>query len=450
MGVGTMVVGAAMAVILTVAIPGGKRGGGEVFLQTPSAAGPDPFTPSTVTQDKDTAASSASPGTSSAGADGGTGALVVDGSHPGLYGGTQNLASCDVEKQVKFLTENGDEGQAFAGALNLRQSEIPQYLRSLTPTRLVWDTRVTNHGYKSGAATSYQAILQAGTAVLVDDRGVPRVRCACGNPLTPPVAGESNQKYTGRQWSSFQPSNLVAVTPAEKPMKAVTMFDEERKGWFQRPSGDLLGKSDARVPAPKGQPAGTPFPVLPPPESTEEHQDKKEEEYPEKGKKKDEDSKKDQPKDHPKDEPKDEPKGQPKDQSKSEPKEQPKDEPKDHPKEQPKDEPKNEPKNEPKEQPKDEPKGQPKDQSKSEPKEQPKDEPKDQPKDQSKSEPKEQPKDEPKDHPKDHPQNEPKDEPKDEPKEQPKNEPKDQPKNEPKNEPKDHTKNEPKDQPNQN
>jgi hypothetical protein len=143
-----------MAVILTVALPGGKKGGGEVFLQTASAAGPDPFTPSTVTQDNDAAASSANPGTSSAGADGGTGTLVVNGSHPGLYGGTQNVASCDVEKQIKFLTQNGDKGQAFAGALNIRQPEIPQYMRSLTPTRLVWDTRVTNNGYKSGAATS--------------------------------------------------------------------------------------------------------------------------------------------------------------------------------------------------------------------------------------------------------------------------------------------------------
>ncbi|MGW0553777.1 DUF6777 domain-containing protein [Streptomyces sp. NPDC002926] len=415
MGVGTMVVGAAMAVILTVALPGGKRGGGEVFLQTPSVAGPDPFTPSTVNQDKDAAASSASPGASSAGVDGGTGALVVNGSHPGLYGGTRNVASCDVEKQVKFLTQHGDEGQAFAGALNLRQSQIPQYLRSLTPTRLVWDTRVTNHGYTSGAATSYQAILQAGTAVLVDDRGVPRVRCACGNPLTPPVAGENKQKYTGRQWSSFQPSNLVAVTPAEKPMKAVTMFDQERKGWFQRPNGDLLGKSDARVPTPKGQPAGTHFPVLPPPESTEEHRDKKEGEYPEKGKKKDEDSKKDQPKEQPKNEPKDHQKNEPKKEPKDEPKDQPKKEPKDEPKDQPKSEPKSEPKDEPKDQPKNEPKEQPKDQPKSEPKKEPKNEPKNEPKDQPKDHPKSEPKDQPKDHPKSEPKNEPKNEPKDQP-----------------------------------
>ncbi|MEU0397030.1 DUF6777 domain-containing protein, partial [Streptomyces sp. NPDC006208] len=313
---GTVVVGAAMALILTVTLPSGKKGGGEIFLQTAAAAGPDPFTPSTSIQDKDAAASSAN--ASSAGAEGGTGTLVVKGSHPGLYGGTKNVASCDVEKQVKFLTQNSDKAQAFAGALNIRKSEIPRYMGSLTPTRLVWDTRVTNHGYKSGAATSYQAILQAGTAVLIDDRGVPRVRCACGNPLTPPVAGEGKQKFTGRQWSSFRPSNLVVVTPTEKPMKAVTMFDQERKGWFQRPSGDLLGKSDDEVPTPKGQPAETPFPVLPPPASPEEHHDKKEES-----------PDKDQPKDEPKDDDtkkdNDQPKDQPKDDDTKKDNDQPKD-----------------------------------------------------------------------------------------------------------------------------
>src|SRR5207245_1194617 len=108
----------------------------------------------------------------------GTGSLVVNGSRPGLYGGTQSVASCDVEKQIKFLVQDTAKGKAFAGALGIRQSQIPSYLRSLTSARLAWDTRVTNHGYKDGAPTSYQAILQAGTAVLVDNRGVPRVRCA--------------------------------------------------------------------------------------------------------------------------------------------------------------------------------------------------------------------------------------------------------------------------------
>ncbi|GHF01088.1 hypothetical protein GCM10018785_74850 [Streptomyces longispororuber] len=63
---------------------------------------------------------------------------------------------------------------------------MPAYLRGLTPVVPRADTRVTGHGCRDGRATGHQAVLQARTAVLVDDRGLPRVRCACGNPLLPP------------------------------------------------------------------------------------------------------------------------------------------------------------------------------------------------------------------------------------------------------------------------
>ena len=43
-------------------------------------------------------------------------------------------------------------------------------------------------GTTAGRAVATQAILQAGTVVLVDDRGLPRVRCASGSPLLPPIA----------------------------------------------------------------------------------------------------------------------------------------------------------------------------------------------------------------------------------------------------------------------
>ncbi|MGW7364306.1 DUF6777 domain-containing protein, partial [Streptomyces sp. NPDC054841] len=260
----------AMAVILGTTLMGGSSSAGEIFLETASAPGSDPFTPSTAKDTKSPAPRHATPSTSPAsgtptsGANG-TNPLQVNGSHPGLYGGTQNVATCDIEKQIAFLTQNKDKGRAFAGALGIRQADIPAYLRSLTPARLGWDTRVTNHGYKNNAATSFQSILQAGTAVLVNDRGVPRVRCTCGNPLTPPVAVQGQQKYKGQQWSSFQPSSLVAVQPADQPMKTVRMFDEDSKAWFERPSGDVQDRHDQPVPPPKGPGSSVPTPTLPTP-----------------------------------------------------------------------------------------------------------------------------------------------------------------------------------------
>lgn len=46
---------------------------------------------------------------------------------------------------------------------------------------------MTNHSLRNGVAAPFQAILQAGTAVLVDRYGTPVVRCFCGNPLKPAV-----------------------------------------------------------------------------------------------------------------------------------------------------------------------------------------------------------------------------------------------------------------------
>ncbi|MFD5429443.1 DUF6777 domain-containing protein [Streptomyces sp. NPDC127084] len=250
------------AVILAFALQGGGIGGGgkakgEIFLETTSASGKDPFTPSTVSDpgEEAKAADAAAPVAGNA-------TRVVDGAHPGLYGGTKKAASCDVEKQITYLSRDAAKGKAFAGVLGIRQPDIPSYLRSLTPVRLGWDTRVTNHGYTDQAATSYQATLQAGTAVLIDDRGVPRVRCASGNPLTPPVTVKGAKAYTGQKWASFRPAALVVVTPAEKPMKTVTLFDHEHKGWIARPSGDQSAGKDREVPAPKGQPSGETPPVL--------------------------------------------------------------------------------------------------------------------------------------------------------------------------------------------
>jgi hypothetical protein len=39
------------------------------------------------------------------------------------------------------------------------------------------DTVVTNHGFANGCSTTIPAVLQAGTAVLVDDKGVPVTKC---------------------------------------------------------------------------------------------------------------------------------------------------------------------------------------------------------------------------------------------------------------------------------
>ncbi|MDK1342992.1 hypothetical protein QNO09_06710 [Streptomyces sp. 378] len=225
---------------------GTSTSSGEVFLLPAGDTGPDAFTEST-TEEK----SSASPVSPSGATESAPQNAVqgVKGDAPGLYGGTRNVASCDVEKQITYFEDAPDKQRAFASVARIESSEVPAYLRSLTPVHLRMDTRVTNHGYKNGAATSYQAVLQAGTAVLVDERGVPRVRCACGNPLSLPVAQQSTPKTTGDAWPGYNPSNVVMVTPAPEPVDVFVMAEPDGE-WFERHEGDT-GKKDEKTKKPE-------------------------------------------------------------------------------------------------------------------------------------------------------------------------------------------------------
>ncbi|MEU9054853.1 DUF6777 domain-containing protein [Streptomyces sp. NPDC048384] len=230
------------AVILSVVLSRGDGGDGgtgtsadgEVFLQAAGKTGPDPFTESTATD------SSAPPATPTQATESAPSNAVrgVDGGAPGLYGGTRSTAACDVEKQIEYLRAAPDKNRAFASVARVDADDVPAYLRALTPVQLRLDTRVTNHGYRDGAATRYQAVLQSGTAVLVDDRGVPRVRCACGNPLTPPVAQQGTLERTGDSWPSYRSSNVVVVVPSTTVINVFVIFDDERDEWVARERGD--------------------------------------------------------------------------------------------------------------------------------------------------------------------------------------------------------------------
>ncbi|GAB2969978.1 hypothetical protein GCM10023080_036650 [Streptomyces pseudoechinosporeus] len=239
-----------LAVVFTRPDGGTSGSGGEVFLQAAGKSGPDPFTGSTA-EDSSTVPETLSPTTTSDSANVTRG---VDGSAPGLYGGTRNKAACDVEKQITYLQEAPAKNEAFASVLGLEPSGVPGYLRSLTPVQLRMDTRVTNHGYRDGTANSYQAVLQSGTAVLIDDRGVPRVRCACGNPLTPPVAQQGTPKRTGDSWPSYRPSNVVVVSPAPRVINTFVLYDPDNGEWIERYKGDT-GTKDKKTKPPEKRPS---------------------------------------------------------------------------------------------------------------------------------------------------------------------------------------------------
>lgn len=104
----------------------------------------------------------------------------------GLYGGTEEN-TCDPERLISFLIANPEIGEAWAAVQGIPFSEIPSYIRSLEIRVLAEPVNVLNHGYDpvSGAAYEIDAVLDAGTAVLVDENGDIRTRCYCGNPIKP-------------------------------------------------------------------------------------------------------------------------------------------------------------------------------------------------------------------------------------------------------------------------
>ena len=193
----------------------------EVILEPTASTGEDPFTDSVAMEDIPEVRA----GDVELVSGGGESVESVTGSSPGLYGGTGEEAVCDAEALVAFLEENPDKAAAFAEPLAIRPDDIGDYVSKLTPVVLREDTRVTNHGFTDGTANPFQAVLQAGTAVMVDDRGIPRIRCACGNPLAEPDEAGGTPEFKGEQWEDFDNERLVAVSESEEPVESFELVD---------------------------------------------------------------------------------------------------------------------------------------------------------------------------------------------------------------------------------
>jgi len=174
---------------------------------------------------------------------------VVQGADPAVYGGSRDTQVCDVQQLVAFLTDpaNADKAEAWAGVVGVGVDEIQTYIGGLTAVRLRYDTRVTNHGFNDGEATPFQSLLQAGTAVLVDNTGVPRVKCNCGNPLSEPeglgdvsesdaVDLDAVAQNPDEAWEGLDPAQAVKVEPGSD-VEEITLVDFETTDLIERPVG---------------------------------------------------------------------------------------------------------------------------------------------------------------------------------------------------------------------
>ena len=190
----------------------------QVLLEAASSPGSSPWMSSTTSAQTTEVNRVESPSTTSAQAQDGT--VLLSGDQIGLYGGSMNLAVCDRDKMVNFLEQNPGQAQAWRTVTGA--SDIRSYASTLSPVVLTHDTRVTNHGYENGLPVGFQSVLQTGTAVMVDDTGVPRVRCECGNPLSEP---QSNvlQQFSGTAWQGLDTKSFVTIQKSAHPIHQLNL-----------------------------------------------------------------------------------------------------------------------------------------------------------------------------------------------------------------------------------
>jgi hypothetical protein len=211
----------------------------EVALEPVATTGADPFMPSVGTD---------SPAVRPVANAGGR----YSGGTPGLYGGTGDNAVCDRTQLSRYLGQHPDKAAGWAAVLGLRGSssaDVASYVAGLTPVLLRTDTFVTNHGWSGGAVTSFPAVLQAGSAVLVDGRGVAVTRCFCGNPLSAPMSFGA-VSYVGPRWVSFSATSVTVIVRNVTVENHYTLVDVHTGRGRERPAG-TAGDHDTVTVAPE-------------------------------------------------------------------------------------------------------------------------------------------------------------------------------------------------------
>lgn len=215
--------------------------GDTVRFQPPTDPGPDPWTKPADVKGTDS---------------------VRVGSGP--FGGSGSDLVCDRELLISSLRARPDRLRAWAAVLGVDPTvkAVSRYIRRLRPVTLTRDTRVTNHSFTNGQAVSFQSILQAGTAVLVDSSGVPRVRCRCGNPLAEPV-------YIAEATCLYCPANYTPPPPCSDYTECWRRYPSPPRVRTYRPKPQTNPPEDTPPPQqPRGVPAASFSPRVGSPDDT--------------------------------------------------------------------------------------------------------------------------------------------------------------------------------------
>ncbi len=220
--------------------------GGEVFLLPFDEPGVNAFTPSIATSPDEAlmafVESGGVPVSGDATADtatetGAPSVIGVSGTDDGVFAGSEGVAPCAPDDLIAALGPDGANTAAWAEVQQVPVDDIEAFVSGLTSTVMAADTRVTDHVLIDGTAEPRQAVLQVGTAVMIDEFGAPRVRCASGSPLAPPEPVEDSTAYVGAAWDTFANTTTAAVLPAPTPVEEFVLTDVGGGPDFIRPVG---------------------------------------------------------------------------------------------------------------------------------------------------------------------------------------------------------------------
>ncbi|WP_026918543.1 DUF6777 domain-containing protein [Gordonia shandongensis] len=154
----------------------------------------------------------------------------VRGTSPGLYGGTLDELTCDGGGVAEYIAADSGRAAAFSSVTGNRPGDVGDYVTGLTSLVLVHDTWVTDHRYSDGEAVGVPTVLQAGTPVLVDKRGVPRVRCTGASPLSAPDTAAVDPGAGSPPWTDYSSDRVVRVVPGGADVQRFEAVDVDGSG----------------------------------------------------------------------------------------------------------------------------------------------------------------------------------------------------------------------------
>ncbi|MEU8872505.1 DUF6777 domain-containing protein [Streptomyces javensis] len=175
-----------------------------------------------------------------------SGGRAFRGNTPGLYAGVRNRQPCDRQGLLHDLDADKQRGAAWSKVQHISPDGIPDFVNRLTSVTLRSDTYAKTYGYRGGVKP-VSAVLQAGTAVFVDERGLPVVKCDSGNPVrvsAPPR--NAKPTFTGPEWNGFSRSTVTVIRPATKNAKHLVLVGIGKAELLKRPLGDGDGSGDPR------------------------------------------------------------------------------------------------------------------------------------------------------------------------------------------------------------